>query len=70
MIISQLDVSLEGFEIGLSGAIPIEASGRNQQRIGQSLSLFHSSGGLVFKYGGRIVHGSHPTFTPVIFTAG
>jgi hypothetical protein len=22
--------------------------------------------GLIFKYGGRIVHGSHPTFTPVI----
>ena len=22
--------------------------------------------GIVFKYGGRIVHGSHPTFTPVI----
>jgi hypothetical protein len=26
--------------------------------------------GIVFKYGGRIVHGCHPTFTPVILRQG
>jgi hypothetical protein len=66
MIISQLDVSLEGFEIGLSGAIPDRSEWEEPAEDRAILEFISLLSGLVFKYGGRIVHGSHPTFTPVI----
>lgn len=63
---TRLNVSLVQYDIGLSGAVP----GRDDwsepamdRAILEFVSLFS---GIVFKYGGRIVHGSHPTFTPVI----
>jgi hypothetical protein len=66
MNITRLDVSLESYEIGLSGAIPerINWSEPAMDRgILEFVSLFS---GIVLKYGGRIVHGCHPTFTPII----
>jgi hypothetical protein len=63
---TKLDVSLEEYEIGLSGAIPeIEAwtEPTMDRGILEFVSLFC---GMVFKYGGRIVHGAHPAFTPII----
>src|SRR5712691_5038310 len=66
MSVTRLDISLEQYEIGLSGAIPDRndwSEPAMDRGILEFVSLFS---GLVFKYGGRIVHGSHPTFTPII----
>ena len=66
MIISRLNVSLEGFDVGLSGAIPDKAEWDEPAEDRAILEFISLLSGLVFKYGGRIVHGAHPTFTPVI----
>jgi SLOG cluster2 len=66
MSITRLNVSLEQYEIGLSGAIPSRADWSEpamDRGILEFVSLFS---GIVLKYGGRIVHGCHPTFTPII----
>ena len=66
MSVTKLDISLEQYEIGLSGAIPDRGDWTEpamDRGILEFVSLFS---GIVFKYGGRIVHGCHPTFTPVI----
>ena len=66
MSITRLDISLERYEIGLSGAIPVRedwSEAAMDRGIVEFVALFS---GIVFKYGGRIVHGCHPTFTPVI----
>jgi SLOG cluster2 len=63
---TRLNVSLSQYVIGLSGAVPGQGSWSEpamDRAILEFVSLFS---GIVFKYGGRIVHGSHPTFTPVI----
>ena len=62
---TRLDVSLEQYEVGLSGAVPDRndwSEPATDRGILEFVALFS---GLVFKYGGRIVHGSHPTFTPL-----
>ncbi len=52
--------------IWLSGAVPEKETwgdqpvDRNVQEFVRSLSA------LIFKYGGRLLHGSHPSFTPVL----
>ena len=61
-----LSISLETYEIGISGAIPERdkwSEPAMDRGILEFVSLFS---GIVFKYGGRIVHGSHPAFTPII----
>jgi hypothetical protein len=66
MSITRLDASLEQYEIGISGAIPNRADWSEpamDRGILEFVSLFS---GIVIKYGGRIVHGCHPTFMPVI----
>jgi SLOG cluster2 len=66
MSATRLDISLEPYEIGLSGAVPDRRDWSEpamDRGILEFVALFSA---LVFKYGGRIVHGSHPTFTPVI----
>lgn len=66
MSVTRLDISLEQYEVGISGAIPNRADWSEpamDRGILEFVSLFS---GIVLKYGGRIVHGCHPTFTPVI----
>jgi hypothetical protein len=66
MSVGRLNVSLAEYEIGISGAVPEREKWSEpamDRAILEFVSLFCA---LVFKYGGRIVHGSHPTFTPVI----
>ena len=66
MSVTKLDISLEQYEIGLSGAVP-ERSDWSEPAMDRGILEFVALfSGLVFKYGGRIVHGSHPTFTPII----
>lgn len=66
MSIHRLDVSLDQYDIGLSGAIPDRGDWKEAALDRGILEFVALFSGLVFKYGGRIVHGSHPTFTPII----
>src|SRR5260370_39358333 len=66
MSFTRLDVSLEPYEIGLSGAIPDRKDWSEPAMDRGILEFVALFSGIVFKYGGRIVHGCHPTFTPVI----
>lgn len=57
--------SLHGIRVWLSGAVP-EADGTNEQErkaIEAFVELFASA---VFRLGGHIIHGAHPTFTPIL----
>jgi len=63
---TRLNVSLEGFDIGLTGAVPGRESWSEPAMDRAILEFVALFSGIVFKYGGRMVHGSHPTFTPVI----
>src|SRR6266481_7008665 len=66
MSFTRLDVSLEQYEIGLSGAIPDRKDWSEPAMDRGILEFVALFSGIVFKYGARIVHGCHPTFTPVI----
>ena len=66
MSITRLDVSLEQYDIGLSGAVPDRSKWSEPAMDRSILEFVALFSGIVFKYGGRIVHGSHPTFSPVI----
>ena len=66
MNLTRLGVSLDQYEIGLSGAVP-ERDEWSEPAMDRGILDFVSNfSGIVFKYGGRIVHGCHPTFTPII----
>jgi hypothetical protein len=66
MTVTRLNISLEQYEIGLSGAIPNRADWSEPAMDRGILEFVALFTGIVLKYGGRIVHGCHPTFTPVI----
>src|SRR6266403_3026291 len=66
MSITKLDISLEQYEIGLSGAVPNRRDWSEPAMDRGILEFVALFSGIVFKYGGRIVHGSHPSFTPII----
>jgi hypothetical protein len=52
--------------VGLSGAIP-DLKDWSEPAMDRGILEFVSLfSGIVFKYGGRIVHGCHPTFVPII----
>jgi hypothetical protein len=63
---TKLTISLEGLNIGLSGAVPDRDNWSEPAMDRAVLEFVAFFTGVVFKYGGRIVHGAHPTFTPVI----
>ena len=66
MNITRLNIRLDKYNIGLSGAIP-ERKDWNEAAMDRSILEFIALlSGIVFKYGGRIVHGCHPSFTPII----
>lgn len=63
---TRIDVSLARYQIGITGAIPMRddwSEPAMDYAIQEFVALFT---GIVFKYGGRIVHGCHPAFTPII----
>ena len=66
MVIADIDVSLKGLRVGLSGAVPDRSEWSEPAQDRAVLEFVSLLSGLVFKYDGHIVHGSHPTFTPVI----
>jgi hypothetical protein len=63
---TRLNVSLKQYKVGLSGAVPGRKNWSEAAMDRAVLEFVALFSGMVFKYGGRIVHGSHPTFTPVI----
>ena len=66
MTVAKREISLEQYEIGLSGAIPDRSDWSEPAMDRGILEFVALFSGIVFKYGGRIVHGCHPTFTPII----
>ena len=66
MSVTRLNVSLEQYDVGLSGAVPDRQDWSEPAMDRGILEFVALFSGLVLKYGGRIVHGSHPTFTPII----
>jgi hypothetical protein len=66
MSLMGLDISLEEYEIGLSGAIPDRRDWSEPAMDRGILEFVALFSGIIMKYGGRIVHGCHPTFTPII----
>jgi hypothetical protein len=66
MSATRLNVSLERYEIGLSGAVPDRSNWSEPAMDRAILEFVALFSGIIFKYGGRIVHGSHPTFSSVI----
>jgi len=62
----KLNISLAAYDIGLTGAIPGREHWSEPAMDRGILEFVALFSGIVFKYGGRIVHGSHPTFTPII----
>jgi SLOG cluster2 len=66
MSVTKLDISLERYEVGLSGAVPDRKDWSEPAMDRGILEFVALLSGIVIKYGGRIVHGCHPTFTPVI----
>ncbi len=61
-----MDTSINGVRIWLSGSIPEEASEEERQRIRQFLLKLARE---VFRRGGRLVHGSHPTIRDTLLQA-
>jgi hypothetical protein len=57
---------LHGVRVWLSGAIPFEATGPQQAAIKKFVKDFART---VFRSGGHILHGSHPTLTPILLDA-
>jgi hypothetical protein len=69
-VVKEIARSLDGFNIGLSAAIP-ERSAWTERALDRAVLEFVSVfSALVFKWGGRIIHGAHPTFTPNHCAAG
>ena len=66
MMIYKEDDFLRGFSIGLSGAIPKRDEWCEPALDRAILEFVSNFTALVFKYGGHIIHGCHPYFTPVI----
>jgi hypothetical protein len=66
MSVTRLNISLDAYSVGLSGAIPDRKTWTEPAMDRAILEFVALFSGFVFKYGGRIVHGSHPTFTPII----
>lgn len=58
-------VPLSGARIWLSGAVPEDKDTTEQQRIA-ILDFVRQFSRHVFERGGHIVHGSHPSFTPIL----
>ena len=62
-----MELYLKGVKVGISGAIPERDNwGDNKILDYEILEFIQTFSGLVMKYGGQIVHGSHPTFTPIL----
>jgi uncharacterized protein len=57
--------NLTGVRVWLSGAIPSEASESQAASMRQFIEGFSAR---VFQSGGNIIHGSHPTVTPLLLT--
>jgi hypothetical protein len=66
MNITRLNITLAGYNVGLTGAIPDRKDWSEAAMDRAILEFVALLSGIIFKYGGRIIHGCHPTFTPII----
>lgn len=66
MITSDKPISLRGLAVGFSGAVPERKYWTEVAQDRSILEFVAQLSGLTIKYGGRVVHGAHPTFTPIL----
>jgi hypothetical protein len=66
MSAGRLNISLERYAVGISGAVPEQKYWSEPAMDRGILEFVALLSGIVIKYGGRVVHGCHPTFTPLI----
>jgi hypothetical protein len=66
MSATRINVSLEKYQIGITGAIPGRDNWSEPAMDYAILEFVALLTGIIFKYGGRIIHGCHPAFTPII----
>lgn len=66
MTTSGSPVSLRGLAVGFSGAVPERKYWTEIAQDRSILEFVAQLAGLAIKYGGRVVHGAHPTFTPIL----
>lgn len=65
--VARSELPLAGLRVGISGAVPErEHWGRLPDLDRLILSVVSQLSGLIMDYGGQVVHGSHPSFAPVI----
>lgn len=57
--------SLHGVRIWLSGAVPPEFNDQQRAALVEFVRIFAET---VFRAGGHILHGSHPSFTPILLS--
>lgn len=57
---------LSKFKVGLSGAIPERTQWGDRALDIEILEFIRNFSAIIMKYGGTIVHGMHPTFTPIL----
>ena len=63
---TRLDISLDKYTVGLSGAIPGRESWSEPAMDFAILEFVALLSGIIFKYGGSIVHGCQPALMPVL----
>jgi hypothetical protein len=66
MSATRINVSLAKYQVGITGAIPARDDWSEPAMDYAILEFVALFTGIVFKYGGKIIHGCHPAFTPVI----
>lgn len=66
MITADKPISLRGLAVGFSGAVPERKYWTEVAQDRSILEFVAQLAGLTIKYGGRVVHGAHPTFTPIL----
>lgn len=66
MITADKPITLRGLAVGFSGAVPERKYWTEVAQDRSILEFVAQLAGLTIKYGGRVVHGAHPTFTPIL----
>jgi hypothetical protein len=62
-----MNLPLAGLRVGISGAVPERELWGEVTDLDRLILIFNSQlSGLIMDYGGQVVHGSQPTFAPVL----
>lgn len=63
---TRLNIDLRGLDVGISAAVTVPKHWREPAMDQGVMEFVSVLSGMILKYGGRVIHGSHPTFTPIL----